>query len=362
MIYDVDWTQSMQQSFSFYKVNPNTWRDEERLDTILSAEIVRDSEEETLGYATFSADDIEGEFYIRTYMDVTQNGKFYHIPLSTNLTQTSISGYDGKRNNLTIDSYTPLIELKEKNPPIGFYFDKGDNILEKTKSWTDQLCRAPVLDWKTPSWDITVKDENGFVSENDETWMTFLTAFLKNAKHVYRLTELGEIYFDEDNQSVETQSVFTYSDDGLSILYPEISMTQDLYDIPNVVELVISKPDMNRGLLIRAVNDNPNSIISTVKRGREIVTRINDPDITGYNNEAQFQQLAEKLLDDLSSVEYILEYKHGFCPVKLGDCVTINYKKANLRNIRAKVIKQTITCEPGCPVNETASYTVNLRR
>lgn len=362
MIYDVDWTQSMQQSFSFYKVNPNTWRDEERIDTILSAEIVRDSEDETLGYATFSADSIEGEFYIRTYMDVTQNGKFYHIPISTNLTQTSISGYDGKKNTINIDSYTPLIELKEKTPPVGFFFDKGMNILQQTRNWVSQLCRAPVLDWKTASEGLVVQDENGFVSENDEDWMSFLSAFLKNAKHVFRLTEMGEIYFDEDNLSMETQSIFTYSDDGLSILYPEISMTEDLYSIPNVVELVISKPDMKKGLLIRAVNDNPNSIISTVKRGREIITRINDPDIMGYNDEIQYRQLAEKTLDDLSSVEFNIEYKHGFCPVKVGDCVTINYKKANLNNIRAKVIKQTITCEPGCPVSETASYTVNLRR
>lgn len=362
MIHEVDWTSSMQQTFSFYKVDPRTWRDLERIDTMISAQIVRDLSDETLGYATFDADGISGEFYVRTYLDVTQNRRFYHIPLGTHLIQSTDDGYNGRRSTITVDGYTPLMELKEKTPPIGFFFGEGENILDSTKDWLKQLMRAPLLDWRTAvSNDVTVKDQNGFVAELDETWLEYLTAFLKNCDHSFRLTEKGEVYLDTDKPSETLQPVFVYQDDRNSILHPQIKINRDLYSIPNVVELLISKPEED-GVLVRATNENPNSPISIQSRGREVVQRITDPDVTGYNTLEQYQELAEKTLDDLSNVEYEIEYTHGFNPVKVGDCVEINYERAGLKNIRARVIRQTIECRPGCKVEEMASYTTNLRR
>lgn len=360
-MYDVDWTASMQQTFSFFRVDPKTWKDLKKVDTILSCELVRDSEDETLGYATFFADDIEGEFYIRIYMDVTQNKRFYHIPIGTYLVQTNITEFDGKQNKLSIDAYTPLIELKEKNPPIGFYFENGSDVLEKTEEYVRQNCRAPFLKRISLTGDTTLNDKNGFVANPDETWLAYLSAFIKNGDHSFQLTETGEIYIKKNNKVEETQPTWTYSDDEESILYPTITTNQDLYGIPNVVEILVSKP-YSEGMLIRSVNNNPNSIISTVNRGREIIHRITNPNIDIYNNVEELQKFADKTLDDLSSIEYDISYTHGFCPVKIGDCVLINYRKSGLKNIKAKVKKQTIKCEPGCPVSETASYSVNLRR
>lgn len=359
MIYDVDWTKSMQQTFSFYKVDPSTWKDESPITTVTSCDITRDLSDETLGSASISADDISGEFYMRTYLDVTQNGRFYHIPIGTHLIQSIITSFDGKQDRLSIVAYTPLIELKEKKTLVGFFFDYGDNIVESTIQQAKSRCRAPFI--QSYISDITVKDQNGFVAEVDEEWLAFLTSFLKNAESRFGLTELGEVMIEKDVSADKTQPIWEYNDDDDSILYPEISSDKDLYGIPNVVELLISKPDRD-GMLIRAVNDNPNSPISTISRGREIVYRASDPNIYGYDTKEKLQEYAEDLLDKLSSIDYQISYKHGFCPVKIGDCVLINYRRSGLTNIRAKVISQTIHCESGCSVDETASYTVNLRR
>ena len=61
-----------------------------------------------------------------------------------------------------------------------------------------------------------------------------------------------------------------------------------------------------------------------------------------------------------SSIEYIIAYKHGYCPVRVGDCVIINYNRAGLKDIKAKVISQSISCKPGCEVNEKAKFTAKL--
>ena len=84
--------------------------------------------------------------------------------------------------------------------------------------------------------------------------------------------------------------------------------------------------------------------------------------MSGDNAQAYLDAYAEKLLRNLSNVEHELTYSHGYCPVRLGDCVLLNYERAGLRNIRAKVIKQEIDCTTGCKVNETAIYTTQLWR
>ena len=76
----------------------------------------------------------------------------------------------------------------------------------------------------------------------------------------------------------------------------------------------------------------------------------------------QVREYAERLLRELSSLEYSVSYSHGYCPVRLGDCVRLNYSRAGVTGIKAKVISQTIKCEPGCPVTEKAVFNAKLWR
>lgn len=48
----VDWSASMQQSFEYYIVDPGTWKDTERIRTVKSCSITRDTSAETLGSAS----------------------------------------------------------------------------------------------------------------------------------------------------------------------------------------------------------------------------------------------------------------------------------------------------------------------
>ena len=112
----------------------------------------------------------------------------------------------------------------------------------------------------------------------------------------------------------------------------------------------------------RAVNDDPNSPTSTIARGREIIHRVTDPDLPGDPTETQIKEYADKLLRNLSSVEYTASYTHAYCGTRLGDCVRLNYERAGLKDIKAKIVSQSIECKPGCPVNEKAVYTVKLWR
>lgn len=350
-----DWTKSMQQTFEYYIVNPATWKDVRRIDNVKSGSITRDLGVETLGSATFDIEEPLGECYIRVYLITIQNGAKDKYPLGTYLIQTPSSKFDGKNKIVSVDAYTPLLELKENPPPIGYSVLKDTNIMETAYKITKEQVRAPVV-----AAACTETLFSDFVANTDDTWMTFLNDLMANAKYTFALDELGRILFSPKQDMASLQPVWTFDDSNSSILYPDISMDYDLYGIPNVVEVIYSSDD--RCYYSRVVNDDSNSPTSTVSRGREIIHRVTEPILYGNPTDEQVNEYAVRLLRSLSSIEYTVSYSHGYCPVKIGDCVRLNYSKAGLNGIKAKVISQSIKCEPGCPVSEKAVFTANLWR
>ena len=350
---EIDWSESMEQSFEYYEVDPNTWKDIRKIENVKSCSIDRDESSDTLGSASISIVDTLGETYIRAYLLIRQNGNNFRVTLGTFLVQTPSSDFDGKNRNVTMDCYTPLLELKENPPPLGYTLMKGENIMERAYEICRENCRAPVVETK-----LEKVLEANFVSNTDDTWLVFLQDLLAQAKYKFYLDEEGKILFAPIQKLEQLKPVWTFNDDNSSILYPDINLEHDLYGIPNVVEVVCSTG--TEMYTARIVNDDPNSPTSTVNRGREILYRETSPNIQGIPSIEQINEYAETLLEELSSVEYQVSYKHGYCPVRVGDCVRLNYERADLKDIKAKVISQSINCETSCSVDETAVFTRKL--
>lgn len=350
-----DWTSSMEKDYEFYTVDPGTWKDVKRLTNITSCSITRDWEAETLGSAQFDADELFGECYIRVYLVTIQNGVRERFPLGTYLVQTPASSFDGKRKTVPMDAYTPLIELKENKPPLGYYIAKGENVMNTVVKLTKEHLRAPVVGAVS---EITVYSD--FVANTNDTWLTFNSDLMANAKFYYDLDELGRVIFMPKTDTASMQPVWTFTDDNSSILYPEVDIDRDLFGIPNVVEVTYS--DENDYYYARVVNDDPNSPISTVSRGREITDRVDNPSFSGEPTQAMVEEYAKQYLEEVSTLECTISYKHGYCPVRIGDCVRINYTRFGCKNIKARVISQSIKCDSECQVSEKAVFTMKLWR
>ena len=350
-----DWLSSMQQTFEYYIVDPKTWKDVKLLDNVKSCSISRDLDLETLGSATIDVTESVGESYIRVYLITIQNGVKEKHPLGTFLVQTPSSGFDGKIRSVSMDAYTPLLELKENPPPIGYSVLKGSNVMDIAYRLVRENARAPVVG-TTCSTNLY----NDFVADTNDTWLSFLSYLILNAKYTFGLDELGRILFTPKQDTASLQPVWAYNDDNSSILYPELSMDHDLYMIPNVVEVVYSNG--KDSYYAKVVNDDSNSPTSIPRRGRQILHRVTNPDLIGDPTQNQINEYAERVLKELSSIEYTISYTHAYCPVRIGDCVRLNYTRAGLTDIKAKVISQTIKCEPGCPVSEKAVFTTKLWR
>lgn len=343
----------MTQTFEYYIVDPGTWKDKSILRNVKSCTITRDAEVDTLGSATIDINEPIGECYIRIYLITIQNGITEKHPLGTFIVQTPTESYDGKVSSVSMDAYTPLLELKENPPPIGYSLLEDENIMEAAYLITRDNMRAPVV--KT---ECNEKLYHDFVSETNDTWLKFVKDLIANAKYEFALDELGRILYSPIQDTASLQPVHTYNDGNSSILYPEITMNRDIYKIPNVVEVVYSNG--KNSYRARVVNDDPNSPISTVNRGREIIHRETNPSITGNPTESYIKDYATRLLKAKSSVEYTISYTHGYCGTRLGDCVRLDYKRAGINYVKAKIISQNIKCEPGCPVSEKAVFTNKL--
>jgi hypothetical protein len=376
----LDWTKSMQQTFEYYVVDPDTWKDVRPIDCVKTSTINRDADSETRGSATFDITENIDECYIRIYLVTIQNGVKEKHPLGTYLAQTPSSSYDGKVSTYLVDGYTPLIELKEKHPPLGFSIEKktDEKIMVAAHRLTQEHCRAPVVPASSNS---TLDDYNdNFVADPKDTWLGFLSSLISitdasgdEPKYSFDLDEMGRILFAPVQKTEALQPIWTYTDDNSSILLPDITLDRDIYGIPNVVEVIYSTGGPNgKQYYGRAVNDDENSPTSTINRGREITYRITDPklvgvsgddeDIDGIKQNRQVHEYAKQVLKEMSTVEYTVTYTHGYCPVRVDDCVLLNYTKAGLNNIKAKVISQSISCKPGCQVNEKAVFTNKLWR
>ena len=350
-----DWSKSMQQTFEYYEVDPATWKDKKVIDCVKSSTITRDSDSETLGSATFEVTGDIDECYVRAYLVTIQNGVRERFALGTHLVQTPSFSFDGKCESSSIDAYTPLLELKENPPPLGYYIPKQSNILKQAETLMKEHTRGPVIG---TSNNETLYDD--FIANSSDTWLSFVTDLVANAKYEITLDEYGQSMFSPIQELAALQPVYTYADDKDSILYPDVTMNQDIYGIPNVIEVVYSKNNLY--YYSRVVNDDPNSPLSTVNRGREIISRVTDPDITGVPSQEIVDEYAVRLLRNTSTVEYTVSYTHAYCGTKVGDCVRLNYERAGLKDVKAKIISQTIKCEPGCPVSEKAIYTTKLWR
>lgn len=350
-----DWTKTMQQTFEYYMVDPGTWRDIKKIDCVLSSTITRDSTLDTLGSASITVSDSIGECYIRIYLVTIQNGIREKHALGTFLVQSPSYSFDGKIKNITLDAYTPLLELKENPTPLGYSVLKDENILDISYRIVREQVRAPVIK--------TDKDKvlnSNFVANLDDTWITFIKDLLANAEHSLALDDVGRILFVPVQDTMSLQPIWTYDDSNSSILYPSLTVDRDLYGIPNVVEVIYS--DGTEYYYGKAINNDPSSPISIQNRGREITYRESNPSLLGNPSQDRIQEYAEMILKEKSSLEYTVTYTHGYCPVRIGDCVRLNYSRAGINGVKAKVISQNIKCESGCPVTEKAVFTTELWR
>lgn len=345
--------------FEYYEVDPISWSDIKKLDCLFGANITRDLSSATLSSASFSTNKFINEAYIRVYYVCEDQNNMTRIPMGTFLVQTPRLQYSNKSFSCSLQAYSSLIELKENKVPLGYSYDRKHKLEPKVfvENIFSQHLR-PKFNKDKSYLSFTVNDApKVFIAENQEDWLSFLESFLGTMKTTIRLDDTGLPYIFKSKEFKELVPVYTYNDDENSILFENLSIEYDLYSKPNVLNVHFVNAEGRESCTIIRKNEDIESPFSIQNRGRIIE---GDTEIVFYGNsnpsKSEMENMADSISKDVFSITYTVQYVHGYSPVNIGDAVILNYHSAGLDNIKAIVTNQSISCQTGLQIQETATF------
>lgn len=349
----IDWTRGAQQTWRYWVVDPDTWRDSHELDGVLSCDITRDAESDTLESAslTFDGDVPAQELIVRVYLDATQDGATERLCVGTLVMQTPRWSGDGRVRTADADMFGVLCELGDDSPPVGYSVVAGSDPLASAATAARHALRAPVV---APSAGTPLTEH--YVADADETWLDAIRDLTARGGYELAVDAFGRVRFEPGRRVAALAPVRTFDDSNSSVLDANVEVTTDMYEVPNVVQVVWS--GNTRCVVAEAANDDESSPLSLAARGRRVMLRVTNPEeLSEGCTETAAEAVARKRLADLSHVERTITFAHAITsPLPaLGDCVRLTYDRHGI-DVRARIVRQVIHCETGGMVECTATW------
>lgn len=313
----VDWSSGFSARYYISVVDRVTLRDLDRIE-ITGGSIKRENTElresaslDCVGYSE------ETEQIIRIWLDAKQESGSSHIPLFTGLATSPGKNINGRLVTNNLECYSMLKIAQDMLLPRGWYAPKGISGGDLIK---DLLSVIPVniyISPDSPGLDSAIIAEDGEsrLSMTDKILSSMTTDGLN-----WRLIING--YGDIFVQPYSLDPVATFGATNNDVLEPTLTVNYDWYECPNVYRAVLD----NTYAIAR--DDDPNSFLSTVTRGREVWYE----DSSVYLNENEtLAEYADKMLKQAQQVAISLSYDRRFDPnVFVGDVVRLNYPAQRL--------------------------------
>ena len=307
----VDYSKGYSASCYAERVDPATWRDVGVI-RLTGGTIKR----ETTGKRQ-SADiscvrySFPVEQWVRVYMDIRQDGETAHVPLFTGI---AVSPGDDINGRLTINTLTCFSVLKPCEDvllPRGSYAPTGMNGAELVRRLLS-VSPAPVtVADSSPALAETI------VAEDGESCLSMADKILDAIGWRLRIDGDGTIRI----MPPASEPSARFDPAGNDMIEPQVKITADWYSCPNV--LIVVAGDVT-GI---ARDDDPDSPLSTVSRGRE-VWKQESCSLSAGESVAEY---ARRRLRELQRVRQTVSYTRRYLPdVMPGDIVGLNYPEQEL--------------------------------
>ena len=307
----VDYSKGYSASYYAERVDPATWRDVGVIQ-LTGGTIKR----ETTGKRQ-SADlncvryRIQVEQWVRVYLDIRQEGAAAHVPLFTGL---AVSPDDDINGSLTLNTLTCFSVLKPAEDVLlarGWYAPAGMSGAELVRRLLS-VSPAPII-----AEDNSPAIAASIVSEDGETHLSMADRILDAIGWRLRIDGDGTIRI----MPAAVDPVARLDPISNDLLEPKIKITADWYNCPNVLMAVAG--DMT-GI---ARDDDPDSPLSTVSRGREVWKK-ESCTLSAGESVAEY---ARRRLRELQRVRQTVSYTRRYLPyVMPGDIVGLNYPEQQL--------------------------------
>ena len=334
----MDWSKGFTSKYILTLVDPTSWSDTQEYEFI-SGKIDMDADSSLLQSASIKMDQIisDGENYIRIYLMAKQNGDAAKVPLFTGLTASPERKINGTMEEYTIDAYSVLKPANDVILQRGYYIARGSGANEVKNLLS--VCNAPII----------VTEDSPVISEDvvvdDGTTKLDAANYILNSIN-WRLVIAGDgtIYICPKADSVS----ITFGDIENDCIETSVTDEYDWYSAPNVYMAVSD----DYGVFI-ARDDDPDSFLSTVSRGREIW--VYDANVSLQSGE-NIGDYAYRMLKESQSIVRTVKYKRRFFPeIYPTDYIYLNYPGVDISGT-FYITSQSYNLEYGCTVSEEAVY------
>lgn len=333
----MEWNSGFSAAYYATYVDPATWRDLERFEIIegdinRSSSSLRDSAD-----VTCRSYEPGTERWIRIYLDAKQEESGAHEALFTGLATSPETNINGNIKEYPLQCFSVLKPAEDILLSRGWYAPAGATGGEVIRSLLS-VCPCPVdIAEGSPTLSQAV------IAEDSETNLSMVDKILTAIG--WRIRILGDGTVEVLPEATEPAETFDVLNND--VIEPAISLAVNWYDCPNCFRAI--KDDMV-GI---ARDDDPDSPLSTVTRGREVWQQDLSCDLADNESIADF---ALRRLRELQAEYVRVSYSRRFHPdVLVGDLVRLHYPAQGIDGIY-KVAKQDINLDFGATTNEEVRY------
>lgn len=227
---------------------------------------------------------------------------------------------DGKEYVYDIEAYDETMIIKQSSLTERKFFTAGTQYLSVIGALLIDCGLTRILGDNTTAA-ITIDHEYGIGTP----YLQIINELLDeiNYSHVYAGTD-GYLFLSQNKTKIVGD--YTYTDQN-STLIDSIKTDTDIYSLPNVIVGYTSSPDTNTVLKYTKVNNDPNSAISTTRRGYNVVEtyQFDDcPDLATLTAAVNYKYLEATQATEKVTISTMPDGNHPY-----GSYVVLGQRKDN---------------------------------
>ena len=332
----MNWSDGFTSTYYIKTIDPKSWREVERIE-ITGGSIDR-SQAELLESADINTTELpgNGEAWVRIWLDARQSG-VTHVPLFTGITSAPSRDIVGQRSSYQIECYSVLKPVDDILTERGYYIPAEAPAPQAAA----RLLRTGIAPVEVENGAVVPCLQESVVAEDGETNLTLAEKVLNAINWRIRIDGYGTIHVESKKES----AIKMFDVNKNDVIELQVKDENDWFSCPNVFRAI------SGDLTAVARDDDPESYLSTVSRGREIwaeETSVNlgtNESLAGY---------AFRRLRELQSPARTVSYARRFDPgVRVGDVIRLNHPEIGVNGL-FRITSQSLELNYGCRTTEEA--------
>lgn len=338
----MDWTKGYKATWEVLRMNVDAWAPDGKLANVESFSVSRSCTDAVplIETAAMEVDDEFEDGWYKLSM-IAEQGSVERFDIGVFLFETTGRTHNYGRVTMSAEGYSVLKPADDVLMPYGQYAPRGTNGAEMAASLLRACTPAPIVVDETFTVDTNVVFSIG-MSHLAAAWM-----LLDAGGFCIQIDGDGTIHIMRKPSTPDIE----LSRFNASMLMPSVTDDQSVTGVPNRYYAIAE------GRIVTAINDSPASSVSYRNRGRWVDAVDTSP--TPVNGET-LEQYAARKLEEAATITKKLSYTREYYPsVRPFSVVRGSMADIGLDG-DMMVLSQSLTCDKGITVQETAGQAVRL--